>query len=113
MVQGLRACSTLTVSLGPFKDALGALFPSPHSHLQCEASGLQRLPGAEGKGLEEGEGTPFPVGCLGFGPGSREREEGQSMCGKQKAGAQTKVPGAWPGRWDACRDGGLGVPAAG
>lgn len=28
----------------------------------------------------------FPVDCPGFGLGSREREEGQSVCGRQSVG---------------------------
>ena len=57
---------------------MGALFPSPGSHLQCGTSGLQTLCQAEGKGGDEGAAWMWiqreekgQSACLGADRGSR------------------------------------------
>lgn len=105
-----RPWSALHVSLGPFGKArkLRSPISISRSHLQREASGLRRLPGAERK-REEGETRlppppPHPhcgLPCLWIWV-QRETQEGQSVVGEAEGG------GLVPGSWGVSRDGGLG-----
>lgn len=73
-----------------------------YSHL-CAATGSLRVAEASRAGGREaeGEGTlSSPVGCPGFGSGSRERQEGQSVREAEGGGL---VPGTAVGRELGCR----------